>query len=393
MIGGLFAAGSLAGHAGEKVVGLAKSGGNWVGGKVSGAAKGTARYAGNRTKQAVSAPLRGEKARNLAANLQQPGNNIVKRWTGRLMAGGAVVGGEQSIAKGRETIKGDSAELNRQKISTTANAWTRVARVGKAVDDKQVALMTSAEQEQYFGKDKEAMFKRYGPEGEKIYKDAREKSGLEARDLAKDSDAAMEAYVKDGTPENLTKFNEIEEKITALNRKLASTDPESLTPFFQSDENRGKMLTKAEKSGKPLPASLTLDEKTLRSMRESIIRSMAKGFSPANASGLINALSKNNNLNEFQDAIKKMKDGNPVEFKKLHDALIGENQTLLRWFAQNSGKALIDYKALFDIRSNEIPANIRRGAGQQQQQPPQPQTPPRPNAPKGPRQGPFRNRP
>jgi len=360
VLGGLFAANSLGIAGAGAAMGMVKSTGNWVADKAKKGARGTAGYAGRRAQQAATAPLRSEKLRNVAARWQQPGKDstLVKRWAGRLMAGGAAAGGEQTIAKGKEAIKNDSAELNRQKISTTANAWTRIARIGKAADDKQVASMSKEEQEQYFGKGKEAMFKRYGPEGEKIYRKARDESGIEERDLADEHATAMREFeTSGGSAAAATKVDEIEAKQLALHKRLAETNPEALTATFQSNTDREKAVGKFK--GKPLPAALTMDQKTLQNMQESIIRSMAKGFSPANASGLISALSKKNNLNEFQSAVEAMKRDDPREFQKLRTALQTSNLTLLKWFEQNPGKGLIRHRELFNLSESDIPEGAK----------------------------------
>jgi glycosyltransferase involved in cell wall biosynthesis len=241
--------------------------------------------------------------------------------------------------------------------------------------------MTEREISTYFGKDKESTFKQYGTRGEKIYKEAREKSGIEMQDLLKEQseleqqrthlenqqanildqhgnepelseeEAAIVGSVPSSLSANEKKLKENKAKQDGLYKKQAAENPEALTAPFQTTEQRGNALEKAQKSGKPLPASVTMDTAGLKKIQESIVRSMTEGFSPANTSGLINALSKNNNLKEFEDAVVEMKK-NPQQFKDIKDGLL-KNTATLRYFRNNPGKATIDYKKLFDITDAE----------------------------------------
>lgn len=407
MIGGLFASSALCGKAGAMAVTAGKTTAGWVGG-----------YAGKRTRQAATAPLRGEGARNIAAKLQQPTQNRflkysgigkVGQWGGRLMASGAAAGGEQTIAKGKAAIKNDTPELNRQKISTTSSAWTRIARIGKAVDDKQVGenIMTTEEQESYFGRDKEALFKRYGPEGEEIYKKARDASGIEQRDLLKDRDksqAEFERVEKSGGDSSgaVKKVDEIEAKLTALHKRMSENNPEVLADQLQDPDKYEEVQAKARASGKPLPAALSMKKEDFEKRQDSIIRSVPK-FSPSNFSGMTAALSKNGNLPGFDKAIERMKKSDTKGFEKLHDDLIKNNQNLLRYSEKNSGKTLgIDIARLFNVQPGEIISRTAKGTTQQQQRSSSPTSISNPptrvilqgiNRPKGPQRGPSQNQP
>ena len=383
IVGGMIAANSM----GIKLAGTVVSAGQKYAGAAATWGK---KRAWEKTKGVATERLRSEKGRNWAARAQQPGNNFVTRWSGRLATSAAVLGGEKNLDASKDRFKGETAEQNRMNISTTKDSSTRVARIERALADKQIDpnKMTEQEISTSFGKENEAMFKSYGDRGEKIYKEAREKSGLEMRDLIEEQkqlekesatlekqgtgilgagkvtagisstqdSPEMDAVVNKMT-ENKKKLQENQEKQSGLAKKMASGDPDTLTAAFQNTEQRGKALEKAQKSGKPMPASVTMDAGSLKKIQESIIRSMAEGFSPANTSALIGSLSKNNNLKEFEDAVVDMKNNNGQQFKDVKDGLL-KNTATLRYFRNNPGKATIDYKKLFDITDAEEDAAI-----------------------------------
>ncbi|MCL4527978.1 MAG: hypothetical protein M1282_01025, partial [Chloroflexi bacterium] len=141
MVGGVMMAASLSGKAGAVVVDGAKSASKWIGG-----------YVGRRSKQAATAPLRSERTRAWAARLQQPDRNPLARWTGRLVMGTAIAGGESAAKAAAKDIEGDTPDQNRQKIATTAYAPKRIARIEKAIKDNKVKEFTDEENEKYFGK-------------------------------------------------------------------------------------------------------------------------------------------------------------------------------------------------------------------------------------------------
>jgi hypothetical protein len=376
IIGGMIAANSM----GIKLAGAVVSTGQKYAGQAATWGK---KRAWEKGTGAITKRFRTPEARNKAITQQQPGNGLVTRWRGRLATSAATMGGEKMVDAGKERFKGETAEQNRMNISTTRDPAQKIARIERALADKEIdpSKMTEREISTYFGKDKESTFKQYGTRGEKIYKEAREKSGIEMQDLLKEQseleqqrthlenqqanildqhgnepelseeEAAIVGSVPSSLSANEKKLKENKAKQDGLYKKQAAENPEALTAPFQTTEQRGNALEKAQKSGKPLPASVTMDTAGLKKIQESIVRSMTEGFSPANTSGLINALSKNNNLKEFEDAVVEMKK-NPQQFKDIKDGLL-KNTATLRYFRNNPGKATIDYKKLFDITDAE----------------------------------------
>lgn len=348
MLGGLFAANKMSITGAGVAMGYAKSVGNAAKGYVGG-------YAGRRGKQIATAPLRGRALRERAARWQQPDRNIVTRWAGRLMEAGGVAGGAKSVEAAKDRIKGDTDQQNLNKLSTSEGPYTRMARLSRALDNKTIGQLSIEEQEKYFGKDKKGEFERY--HNEKTYKRLREESGAELRDL-QGEEQKLSARDTSGISaeervEHERKLEENRQKQKVLKAKQIEENADDLAGSFTDPERLQTKREEAQKKSGRIPASL--DAETITRMQTTMIKDIANGvLSPHNISALVGALSKQNNLDGFEGAVRRMMMTDKEGFKKLQDALRG-NERVLGWNDKNIARGTldIDLRKVYGIGSAE----------------------------------------
>lgn len=361
LVGGLFAANSMSIAGAGAAMGAMKF--------VSNAAKG---YAARRGKQVATSPLRSERMRNLAQRFQQPGRGVATRWTGRLLEAGAVYGSERAIASEGQRTSKDTDQQNLNRLSTSALP-TLLARLERATKNGTIKNLSAEEQEKYLGAEAQKAAARYGAEGQKIIKDAREKSGIELRETQQKMEEMTLRDTSKLTAAETVKFNQeyedLEKKEKVLTAKRINDDPEAAAAAFQKPEKLQEAREKAEKAAGRVPADLAPE--SIRRMQEAMVRGIATGLSPQNVSTFINYLSKANNLDGFEAVAKKFGDSKPGEFEKMRKALLDasndQSKRLLRWNEKSLARGTldIDLKKVYGLDEKEVKKILQttKGAG------------------------------
>jgi hypothetical protein len=147
------------------------------------------------------------------------------------------------------------------------------------------------------------------------------------------------------TDDDKTKYAEAKDVFDKNNPKgWVTRNPAEAADIFQDhDKAREKLI----REGKPTP--LTIEPAAVQMMQEAILTSMAEGFSPQNARGLIEAIGKKNNLKYFENAMSDLeaRDSEKATQIKL---LAASNKPLADWIMKNPGRTIVDLGQMFGIK-------------------------------------------
>ncbi len=393
MIGGLFASQALTGKAGSMVVSGGQAASKWVGGQAGhyGKKGGVALY--NRAGgQKLNEKLQTSRIRPLAM-------------AGRGLAN--VTNNKAMVDAAAKNVP-DSKEMWEKNLRGSMNNEMRMAYLQKGAEKKWIGRDTMVGTENiadYLSKNK-ATFRNYGQNGEGSTEEKlRDQSGLSMHEAAIESETAqkrnaeldgvrnatseqiqaqagltsadMDEYAQlsrlgnNASPEQATKrnnikiryekakseiglsetdqkeYNENSEKIAKAEgtvKRIAVSNPELAAGMFMDVQRAQEKLEKEKKA-----PSVTLNEKSVERMQKMMLNTFAKGFSPQNARGLLEAIAKANSMDQFKEAVTKLKANNEHYF----DGSLGQNGTnkdLRRWMQNNSGRALFgDIHELFGV--------------------------------------------
>lgn len=296
-------------------------------------------YALRRGKQATTAPLRSQRGRNLASRLQQgPGTGLgsrilegtglgfLKRQSGRAIEAGAIAGGERAVEAAKKVTEGLTPGQRMNRLTTIENPYQRMAMLKQVMEDKNIGKLSPAEMEDYFGKDKEDVFKRYGQQ--KLYSDLRENSGLVIADLDKKIAGLRTTDPDDKLPETI-------EAVAERNRKLSAYLRYNTDSIAESFADPKKLKERQEAAAKTGRVPAMLDNAWLDRLQKNITEGVADGLSPENVSSLIKALSQKNNLDTFQDAVTRHK--TPAIVAKFK-----ANKKIQDWNDKQVGRGVLD---------------------------------------------------
>jgi hypothetical protein len=401
MIGGLFASQALTGKAGSMVVSGGQAASKWVGGQAGhyGKKGGVALY--NRAGgQKLTEKLQTSRIRPLAMagrglanvtnnkamveaaaknvpdskemwekNLRGSMNNEMrmaylqkgaeKKWIGR----DTMVGTENIadyLGKNKATFHnyGQNGEgSTEEKLRDQSGLSMHEAAVDKEnaekknaeLDEKREKSMTPKELERQAGikagvnEDDMQFYSTATPEEvEKNFtKEDREKyHGIKAKiDKAKSQVGLSESEQQE--------YNDNTEKITKAEgtvKRISVSNPELAGGMFMDLQQAQKKLQKEKKA-----PSITLNEESVKRMQTMMLDTFAKGFSPQNARGLLEAIAKANSMDQFKEAVKKL----TTEKSDYFDKSLGQdgtNKDLRRWMQNSSSKALFgDIHELFEV--------------------------------------------
>lgn len=158
-------------------------------------------------------------------------------------------------------------------------------------------------------------------------------------------------YISKEEKEQLNKakgsLKEANDKIKSFARK----NPDLMSDYFQDFEGAAKKLADKKKE---IP--LTFNPESVRRVQESIIATMAEGFSSQNASKLIKSISDKNNMKYFLGAAKNMN----AETKQYVKTLAEKNTDLANWIRRSPGANAYDLGQIFGMERGPRNRNDQR---------------------------------
>ncbi len=329
-VGGMYVANKLSITGAGAGIGAMKSVGRAVG-----------NYAGRRGRQVVTAPIRGEKARQRFSSMQQHGN-LITRWAGRIGEGTAVWGGEKATAGYAESV----GKLTRDQALNqlgTSNAMRRQAILARANKE---GWHDDARLQKYLGEERKEEMKRYGGEAEKNFDELRVKSTRSMID-AINKDVSEYGKKTDTEEEKLQAKNEA---IEGEFKKLAAKNPEAASVLFMNTDGAAykKIIDGLREKGIDVPP--TLVPENMKKARREVVKSFGV-LSQTNAASLLTEISKKNDLEQFKAAVNELRSEPPV-FEEARGKIL-ENGSLVPWIQKGSYRTLIDLKSLYDIQEEE----------------------------------------
>jgi hypothetical protein len=364
MVGGLMAASEVTKHAGGVVVDMGK----YVG-----------RRAQQAGKRAVTFPLRTKPVKNIATKLQTPISNKklklanyatlgVGGWTARKIGqgleSGAVAGGTRTVEEAAGRFKDLTAgqRLNRLSGVEKENAAPqRMALLKQILEDKTIGDLSRNEMNQYFGKDQENAFKRFGQD--KLYKELREKSGLALVETNERINELEDKSIKSSLTEEET--NELNKKRSEKQKIVTAFMKENTKGAVETFISPEKLKEKRDAAAKTGRVPMSLEDGYVNMMQKEIVSTIPKkGVSTATVSILMKGLAENDNVTGFEKIIDNMKSSTDQKMmdtvKQMKDDYAA-NEPLQKWNERNIGRDLgTNLHEAYDYH----PSNASKGESQ-----------------------------